>query len=110
MYYPAPDNLLKDLVIVNTDCVVSARTKDWESAEKWIRYSDDLSRRLEVGVFLRTGAVAEFQSSKAKVYRQKLDELKEFVESQNPNGIEEKAQEVATAYLRMSASFRELEL
>ena len=110
MYYPAPDDLLADLVAINADCVVSARTKDWDAAEKWIRYSDDLSRRLEVGVFLRTGAVAEFQSSKAKVYRQKLDELKEFVESQNPNGIEDKAQEVATAYLRMSASFRELEL
>ena len=110
MYYPAPDDLLADLVAINADCVVSARTKDWDAAEKWIRYSDDLSRRLEVGVFLRTGAVAEFQSSKAKVYRQKLDELKEFVESKNPNGIEDKAQEVATAYLRMSASFRELEL
>ena len=110
MYYPAPEDLLADLVRTNADCVVAARTKEWDAAEKWIRFSDDLSRRLEVGVFLRTGAVAEFQSSKAKVYRQKLDELKEFVESQNPNGIEKKAQEVATAYLRMSASFRELEL
>lgn len=110
LYYPAPKDLLADMSMINTECVLSARLEDWEAAEKWIGYSDDLSRRLEVGVFLRQGKVAEFQGSKARVYREKLDVLKEYVEAKNPNGIVEKAQDVADAYMRMSASFKKLNL
>ena len=107
LYYPAPDALLGDLRIVNTEAVLSARNKEWEAAEKWIVYSDDLSRRLEVGVFLRNGSVSEFKTTKAKIYREKLDRLKESVEGRDPDGIEDLAMEVSTAFLRMSKTFRE---
>jgi uncharacterized membrane protein YraQ (UPF0718 family) len=110
LYYPAPESLLGDLSIVNTECVLCAKNKDWEAADKWIGYSDDLSRRLEVGVFLRQGSVPEFQSMKAKIYRQRLDELKEFVDLRNENGLGEKAQNVADAYLRLSSAFKKLAL
>ena len=106
LYYPAPNDLLGDLSIVNTEAVISAKTKKWVAAEKWIAFSDDLSRRLEVGVFLRNGKVSDFQSTKAKIYRQKLDELKEYVEERKEKNIDEKAMAVADAYYRLSASFK----
>ncbi|MEM9943057.1 MAG: permease, partial [Planctomycetota bacterium] len=34
LYYPAPKDLLADMAIVNTECVLSARNGDWEAAEK----------------------------------------------------------------------------
>ena len=92
--------------MVNTEAVLCSKTKDWEAAEKWIAYSDDMSRRLEVGVFLREGKVGEFQTSKAQYYRENLDLLKEAVESRNEQNIDELAMNLSNAYLRMSYSFR----
>ena len=106
LYYPAPDDLMQDLYTINTECVLSARNKQWEAAEKWIPYADDLSRRLEVGVFLRNGSVGEFQTSKAKNYREKLDKLKEFVDQREPNGIEDQAMELSSSFQRLSKAFR----
>ena len=108
LYYPAPDDLIPNqLSEINTNVVIYGKTKEWESAEKWIPYADDLSRRLEVGVFLRKGSVDEFQSAKAKIYREKLDELKAMVDSRNENGIREKALEVSSAYMKLSEAFLE---
>ena len=106
LYYPAPEDLLGDLSMFNAEAVVCSKTKNWEAAEKWIAYSDDMSRRLEVGVFLREGTVGEFQSGKAQNYREHLDRLKEAVESRNDKSVEKLAMEVSSAYLRMSDSFR----
>ncbi len=100
MYYPAAEDLLPDLDIINTECVFSARTGDWEAAEKWIGFADDLSRRLEVGVYLRTGQIDEFQSTKAKIYREKLEELKD-----NRKRTKEISLEVHQAYRRMKSAF-----
>ncbi len=109
LYYPAPDDLLQDLSTVNTECVLSAKNQEWEAAEKWIPYADDLSRRLEVGVFLRNGSVDEFKTAKAKTYRDKLDKLKQFVEERETNGLEDFAMEVSHSYQRLSKAFKEQE-
>ena len=106
LYYPPANELLADLVIVNSEAVLTAKTKDWEAAEKWISYSDDLSRRLEVGVFLRSGKIDEFQTTKAKLYRQKLDDLRMAVETRDEDTVEDKAMDVQRAYRRLSGAFR----
>ena len=105
LYYPAPVDLFRDLSVVNTEAVLSAKNGKWEAADKWIRFCDDLSRRLEVGVFLRNGSVGEFQSEKAKVYREKLDELKEAVAMKDNDDARLISIEVFTAYMRLLKSF-----
>ena len=106
-YYPAPDLLLNDLSVVNTSCVVAAKTGDWEAVEKWVVYCDDLSRRLEVGVFLRTGSVSDFKRAKASVYRERLDELRDDIAAGQTSKTGEQAMALHQSYLQMSASFRE---
>lgn len=106
LYYPSPRELLPDMVVINTEAVLSSKTEQWLAAEKWIAYSDDLSRRLEVGVFLRQGSVDEFLSTKARIYREKLDLLKEAVENRRPEPAKKLAMEVSKAYFRMSDAFR----
>ncbi len=108
VYYPAPKGLFRDLAVVNTEAVLSGRTKQWDAADKWIRYCDDLSRRLEVGVYLRNGSVGGFQSAKAKIYREKLDELKMVVDTRNVDKAEAAAMDVSHAYLRLSRAFDSL--
>ena len=109
LYYPGPDELLAEMSPANTNCVLAGRTKNWEVAEKWIRYTDDLSRRLEVGVFLRKGGVSEFHSAKAKEYRDRLEDLKTLVEARNPNNIDECSMAVLKAYESMRKAFKEID-
>lgn len=107
LYYPTPNEILPDLHSVNTEAVLSAKLKDWEAAEKWIPFADDLSRRVEVGVYLRNGWVSEFKTGKARSYREKLDELKMAVDTKNEEGIEAMAMDVQNAFRRMSSAFKD---
>lgn len=107
LYYPSPGELLPDMTTVNTECVLSAKNQDWEAAEKWIQFNDDLSRRLEVGVFLRNGLVGEFQKAKAQTFRDKLDVLRHAVEEKDTTNIQELAFDVDKAYRRLSQSYRD---
>ncbi len=106
VYYPAADDLLGDLRNVHSDAVITAKTGDWEAAEKWVEYSDNLSRRLEVGVFLREGSVGEFRSTKAKDYRERLEGLRMAVQAKDQPQVEEIWFELEQSYRRMSSAFR----
>ena len=70
-------------------------------------YCDDLSRRLEVGVFLRTGTVSDFKRAKARAYRDKLDELRDDIAVGQTSRTKEQAMELLNSYHQMSAAFRE---
>lgn len=107
IYYPGPKEVLAGMDNVNTECVLSSRNKKWEAAEHWIRVSDDFSRRLEIGVYLRHGPVDEFQSTTAQLYREKLDELKHSVDDQDSSRIVEQAIAVQDAYRRMKKIFKQ---
>jgi hypothetical protein len=107
LYYPEPESLLDDFTGINTNCVVAARTGDWEGVEKWVLFCDDLSRRLEVGVFLREGSVSDFKRAKAKSYRDKLDELRDDIAAGQTSRTTEQSMELLQSYLQMSKAFRE---
>lgn len=107
LYYPPAEQLLAELRDINVNCVVAAKSKDWEGVKKWVPYCEDLSRRLEVGVYLREGKVSEFRSTIAALYRENLDALRDAVEVSNFHQCDELAQDVANTYLRMSNAFRE---
>ena len=97
---------LATMDIINTECVLDSRNQKWETAEKWIHMSDDLSRRLEIGVFLRIGKVDEFQSTTAQLYREKLDELKHAVDDKDASRSRLHATDVQNAYSRMKKAFK----
>jgi uncharacterized membrane protein YraQ (UPF0718 family) len=109
MYYPAPRDILPDLRVLNVEAVAAARTKDWEAANKWISFCDNLSRRVEVGVYLRNGSVSEFKTGKARIYREKLDELKMAVDTRDQESAKELGMEVQNACRRMRDAFKEEE-
>ena len=110
LYYPAPKDVLPDLFALNTEAVLAAKHKKWEAADKWISFCDDLSRRVEVGVYLRNGSVSEFKTAKARAYRERLDDLKMAVDTKNPENIDELSMDVHNACRRMTAAFKEEDL
>lgn len=107
LYYPEPDSLLSDLSAINANCVVAAKTGEWDAVDKWVGYCDDLSRRLEVGVFLRTGSISDFKRAKASAYREKLDELRDDIAAGQRSNTQEQAMDVLHLYHQMSKAFRE---
>ncbi|MEC9094709.1 MAG: hypothetical protein VX438_18515, partial [Planctomycetota bacterium] len=106
IYYPPSAQLLPDLFAIHTECVIAAKTKKWNAVEKWVPMCDELSRRLEVGVFLREGSVSEYRSAIAANYREKLATLRDAIEVKNYHEIDALAQEVANAYLQLSAAYK----
>lgn len=107
LYYPAPNDILPDLQAINVNAVVSARTKDWDAAQKLIKFCDDLSRRVEVGVYLRNGSVSEFKTSKARVYRDRLEDLKMAVIERREAEVADLGLDVQNAFRRMNDAFKE---
>ena len=106
LYYPSPKEILADLDIINTECVLDSRNEKWEAAEKWIQICDDSSRRLEIGIYLRRGKVEEFHSTTAKLYRETLDELKHAVEDKDSGRAKEQSHALQKAYTRMIQAFK----
>lgn len=106
VYYPSAKDVLADMDIVHTECVLDARIQKWESAEKWLRMCDDLSRRLEIGIYLRLGNVDEFQATQGKIYRETLDELKHSIEARDSKRVEKQTTDVQSAFVRMKKAFK----
>ena len=105
VYYPPAADVLADMDNTHTECVLDARNGKWESAEKWLAMCDDLSRRLEIGIFLRLGSVDEFQATQGKLYREVLDDLKHSIDARDNSRIQEQAMAVQNAYSRMKDAF-----
>ena len=69
VYYPAPAETLEDMKMVRADALSYASSRDVEKAVKSIARYDDLTRRLQVGFYLRNLSLSEYQQSKARVLR-----------------------------------------
>ena len=106
VYYPEANSALDDLSAVNAYVVAAAKSGDYEIVEKSVPFCDDLSRRLEVGVFLRAGSVDEFRRTKAKIYREKLDELRDHIEMGDTEHVDKMAMDLHRSYLQLSRAFR----
>jgi uncharacterized membrane protein YraQ (UPF0718 family) len=106
LYYPEANSLLEDLSAINATCVAAARSGDYEVVESTVPYCDDLSRRLEVGVFLRTGSVSEFKRTKAKIYREKLDNLRDHIVAGQTENVGEMAIDLLRTFQQMGKAFR----
>lgn len=107
LYYPPVETALDDLSSFNTECVSAAKSGSYDKVEALVPFCDDLSRRLEVGVYLREGSVDEFRRMKGKIYREKLDILRDNIEAGQLNNIDQEAMDVYRSFLQLSKAFRE---
>jgi len=101
VYYPSSEDVLRDMTSFNADAISAARSGNWEGAKKWISYQEDLSRRLEVGSFIRTGELSEYRRTKATLFRDSLENLKHAIE-------DEDKEQVAKLSMRSNQTFRRM--
>lgn len=106
VYYPAPDSTLEDMRYVKADALSYANSKDTEKAVKRIQSYDDLTRKLEVGYYLRHWHLSEYQQAKAKLLRGRLEQLKDILESNQKERVRQAVTSVSDAHRRVREAFK----
>ncbi len=81
--YPEPSETCEDMRIISTVTVTAAMTGDWETAERHLKIWEDLSRKLEVGVYLREFALSPERKRATENLRVQLDLLHHVIEDQD---------------------------
>jgi uncharacterized membrane protein YraQ (UPF0718 family) len=106
-YYPPPETVFKELASVRTEAIsMAVQTKPQPLVvEHWIGVWDDWTRRLEVGVYLRTGKVTDYQQIKSRILRNKLEDLKHAVQENDKEEIRAAATAADLAYTRMKKAY-----
>ncbi|MFO0865657.1 MAG: permease [Gemmataceae bacterium] len=100
VYYPEPDVVYKDIAYARTEAWSAVRLNRKEDALKYLRRWDDLTRKLEVGIFLRTGTLSE-------ALRAKGDALREAIESVADHVKEDAWEAAKTNFDTTDQSYRE---
>lgn len=85
IYYPDPQTVINDIRIAKGNVLSSLlNAKEDQFLMKEARRWDDLTRRLEVGIFLRTFSLDEKVHSLAEAFREELETVRDAVRLQQP--------------------------
>jgi len=103
VYYPAPEVVLEDLKLARVEVFSAAIGRDEEAAEESIDWAADLTRRLEVGVYIRQFHLSEECRLCTKTVRDLLEQLDHAVEDGEGD---ERVRELALAFTNACAECR----
>ncbi|MEN1678414.1 MAG: permease [Planctomycetota bacterium] len=107
IYFPPPKVTLEDMVNIKAEALVAANSKDVETAVKSIALYDDLTRRLQVGYYLRNLELSDFQQAKARALRGRLEQLKDVMEDGDFDRVRDLNARVSAAHRRLRDAFTE---
>ncbi|MEM9185799.1 MAG: permease [Planctomycetota bacterium] len=105
VYYPPPEETIRDLQMVRAEALTFANQHNAEAAVRHLKRYDDLTRRLQVGYYLRHGPLDEFQRLRAKALRGWLEQLKDVLEAGEFDRVEAISNRVFSAHRRCSKAF-----
>ncbi|MEM6328856.1 MAG: permease [Planctomycetota bacterium] len=105
VFYPPPAQTLEDMRFARGEAGAYASSGDVDNALKSIARYDDLTRRLQVGYYLRHFSIDEFQQARARVLRRRLDELKDAVQRGESSRVAELNAKVFDAHRRLREAF-----
>ena len=79
LYYPAPTTALEDLKFVEAEAHAAALAGDQRRTRVWIEAWEDLVRRAEVGLWIRSGRFARDVAASAGALREDIEALEHSV-------------------------------
>jgi len=103
IYYPPPEVALKDLSIAKIEVYSAAISGEHEAAEESIDWCADLTRRLEVGVYIREFHLSEQRRQLTKSIRDLLEQLDHAIDEGDD---QEQVQTLAMAVTKACADCR----
>jgi uncharacterized protein len=77
IYYPAPKDAFDEIVRVRADAISAVRSGHKEEAVRQIQHWDLLTRKLQVGVFIRTGKMGAEAGKATEDLRERLEDLRD---------------------------------
>ncbi len=104
-YYPAAPDVFEEMRIANSEALSAGLSGDVTHADYWIDVYQEWTRKLEVGKFLRTGRVTDFQHWKARLVREQLEMLKHAVEDGEKEESKKWVSKVYRSHSRMRKAF-----
>ncbi|MEZ6143169.1 MAG: permease [Zavarzinella sp.] len=83
IYYPDKKQAMEEIRSARADAVTAVRVKNYQEAIRQLEQWDLLSRKMQVGVFLRTGSLREDQSAATQELRDVLEEIRDAMIAQD---------------------------
>jgi len=108
-YYPPADEVFREITIAKTEALSAGLTGNATHAEYWIDVYQEWTRKLEVGQFLRTGQLTDYQRWKARLVREHLEMLKHSVEDGEQEGAHAWVSKIQRSQGRMRSAFLKAE-
>lgn len=105
IYYPAPDDVFKEVSRVRADAFSAVRSRNAEEAVRQLQHWDLLTRKLQVGVFLRTGRLDPEAAKRAEDLRERLEEIRDALLDGDADGAIGRITPVEAAYQACRAAF-----
>jgi hypothetical protein len=105
IYYPAPKEAFEEIVRVRADASAAVLSGHKEEAIRQIQHWDLLTRKLQVGVFIRTGRMDPEVTQATEDLRERLEELRDALLANNLAEVKEMLPNVEKAYRRCRAAY-----
>ena len=104
-YYPAPGEALDQITTCNTETLAAALVGNSKQADHWIPVYADWVRKLQVGVYLRTGYVSEYRRMKARVLEDRLELLEHELADNDHEAVHDLIHSISIAERRLRIAF-----
>jgi uncharacterized membrane protein YraQ (UPF0718 family) len=104
-YYPPVNEALEQIENARTEALAAALSGNRKYAERWIPIYSDWVRKLQVGVYLRTWHLSDYQRATARAVEDKLELLEHELATGNQDAVRALVADVSRAQQRMQASF-----
>jgi uncharacterized membrane protein YraQ (UPF0718 family) len=104
-YYPPLNEAFEQIENARTEALAAALSGDRKYAERWIPIYSDWVRKLQVGVYLRTWHLSDYQRATARAVEDKLELLDHELAAGDPDAVHALVADVSRAEERMRASF-----
>jgi uncharacterized membrane protein YraQ (UPF0718 family) len=107
LYYPAPKEAFDQIVQVRLSATYAVKLGHKEEAIRQIQQWDLLTRKLQVGVFIRTGQIDPEMTQVTEDLRERLEDLRDALLADNlSEAKDEHLRKVEEAYRRCRAVYR----
>jgi hypothetical protein len=110
IYYPAPQDTFEEMVRVYADTWVAVRMQRREEAIRLIERWDLLTRKLQVGDFLRTGRIDAEAVRRIENLRETLEQLRDALLDHQMDQAKGLLGEIEKAYRQCRNHYRQREL
>jgi uncharacterized protein len=105
LYYPAPQEAFEEIVSVRARAIVAVNTGHKEEAIRQIQHWDLLTRKLQVGVFIRTGRMNAEVTKITEDLRERLEDLRDALLAGNLTEAKDMLPKVEEAYRRCRSAY-----